>query len=197
MHHEVQAKKSAAQSQKSNRIELIDNVNAKYKFRKADSSEILQGINLAESLIGKELASVDTIRRLDEHTECTVWVNGDPVAGVHFIVPLTFAGEIAVREGVFDASNPSLAHCATPDDEYAGIYVGAYAGSTHEVRKNIMQGAAEIRLLCFGSLPCFARAATDDGARSMRSLGFKPLAGDKNNLWCQEALMPVNRGELP
>jgi len=147
----ITPKTAEAQEKHSNKIGLIYELNAKHKFRKANHSETVRGVTLAETLIGQKLAAVENIKALDAHTQCTVWVNGDPIEGVHFMVPLTKEGEIAVREGAFNPSAPSLSHCASPEQNYAGVYVGAYAGATREVRKNIMQGAAEIRFLCFGA----------------------------------------------
>ena len=69
--------------------------------------------------------------------------------------------------------------------------MGVYAGATREARRAIMQSSAILRVELFGSVPCFARAATEDGALSMESLGFEPLKGNSKKLWVQEALFPA------
>jgi len=43
-------------------------------------------------------------------------------------------------------------------------------------------------------VPCFARGATEDGKRSMASLGFSPVEGGLADLWGQDAL-PVKKEE--
>ena len=169
-------------------VASIYRVNEQFGFRKASHAELMDGLQLAESLIGQSLADADTISNLDQHTTVTVWVWGQPIHGIHFMIPLTEVGTNAVRAGTFSASNPDLTHCATPADVCAGIYVGAYAGATKDARRSIMQGAAFIRATCFASVPCFARAATDDGKRSMRSLGFGPLPNGDPAIWAQEAI---------
>jgi hypothetical protein len=45
-----------------------------------------------------------------------------------------------------------------------------------------------MRVEQFGAVPSFARGATEDGRRSMASLGFSPLEGGLPDLWVQEAL---------
>lgn len=169
-------------------------VNEQFGFRKANRQEFDEGITLAERLIGSDLADRELIWALDNHTTITVWVCGHPISGVHIMVPLTAAGTEAMRRGLFDPANPNLLHCARPTDPCAGVYVGAYAGDTRQARKNIMQGAAFIRVACFGQVPCFARAATGDGARSMTSLGFQPVSNQPDALWVQEALQRREKG---
>lgn len=169
----------------------IAKVNADFGFRPATPDELKTGLALCERLIGRSLASYEAMLRLHRHTTNAAWVWGRPITGIHLMTPLTPAGEDAVRCGEFLPAEPSLDHCAAPGDLCAGVYVGAYAGQTREARKSIMQGAGIIRVACFAHVPCFARAATDDGARSMLSLGFAPVdQADPDGLWVQEALSP-------
>lgn len=166
----------------------IYDVNRQFGFRLATKLELKQGLRLAESLIGQELASEEVIWKLQEYSKVTAWVYGHPIEGIHFLVPLTVQGELAVREGRFNPANPDFQHCAREGDVCAGVYVGAYAGSTKNARRSIMQGAAIIRVQCFGHSPCFANAATGDGARSMISLGFGPMSDEPGALWWQAAI---------
>ena len=41
----------------------------------------------------------------------------------------------------------------------------------------------------YAQVPCFARAATEDGARSMESLGWMPAGFGADKLWMQGALV--------
>lgn len=170
-------------------LDAVRKVNGDFGFRAASGPEIKDAVALAERLIGQRIADLDVLKRLQAHTTVSLWVLGDPVVGMHIMAPLTPAGERAVRRGEFRPENPDLNHCAAPGEPCGGVYVGIYAGETRDARRAIMQGAGVMRLMCFGTVPCFARAATDDGARSMTSLGFHPIEGGLPGLWVQEALV--------
>ena len=55
-----------------------------------------------------------------------------------------------------------------------------------------MSGAGEIRVTVYAQEPSFARAATEDGARSMESLGWRPAGFGADKLWMQGALTTPN-----
>lgn len=55
-----------------------------------------------------------------------------------------------------------------------------------------MMAAGITRLEFFAPAPCFARGATEDGKRSMGSLGFHPLEGGLPDLCVQDPL-PVSQ----
>lgn len=155
-------------------------------FRHASIGELAEGIRLAESLMGAKIATPDAVMRMDVVTGMTAWVTGDPIEGVFLVLPLSPAGEQAVRDGTYCPADPAPAHLAWQGRDVAGVYIGVYAGATKEARRAVMTAAAVMRMDQFAAVPTFARGATDDGKRSMASLGFSPLEGGLPDLWVQE-----------
>ena len=159
-----------------------------FGFRHAGMADLTSGIRLAETLLGSAIATPEAVARMDVVTGMTAWVTGDPVNGVFLVLPLSVAGERAVRDGTYNPAEPDPAHLAWQGREVAGVYIGVYAGATKEARRAVMTAAAVMRVELFAPVPSFARGATDDGKRSMASLGFVPLEGGLPDLWVQEAL---------
>lgn len=161
---------------------------ADFGFRHASIAELTEGIRLAEKLMGSSIATPEAVMRMDVVTGMTAWVTGNPVEGIFLVLPLSPAGEQAVREGTYCPADPAPAHLAWQGRDVAGVYIGVYAGATKEARRAVMTAAAVMRVEMFAQVPSFARGATDDGKRSMASLGFSPLEGGLPDLWVQEAL---------
>lgn len=159
-----------------------------FGFRHAGIADLTAGIQLAESLMGSQIATPEAVARMDIVTGMTAWVTGEPVDGVFLVLPLSPAGEQAVRDGTYVPADPAPAHLAWQGRDVAGVYIGVYAGVTKEARRAVMTAAAVMRMELFAPVPSFARGATEDGKRSMASLGFTPLEGGLPDLWVQEAL---------
>lgn len=162
---------------------------ANFGWRGANEAEIPEMLALGERLIEDQLISPDVLAHLHDLTGIAAWVFGDPVEGLVISVPLTEAGLDAVQDNVFVAKNPDDAHVAAVGQPCAGVYIGIYAGETKEARKAVMSGAGVIRMAIYAQVPCFARAATEDGARSMESLGWSPAGFGADKLWMQGALI--------
>lgn len=172
---------------------LIDHVRLamraeEFGFRRGDFQELKAGLRLAEELTGQTMATPESITWIDSLTGMTGWVTGDPVDGIFISVPLTADGVEAVRNGTFIPAWPALAHVCAEGAACAGVYIGIYAGATNVARRRVMMAAAVVRVDICGAIPCFARGATEDGRRSMASLGFQPIEGGLSDLWGQEAL---------
>jgi len=159
-----------------------------FGFRHAGLADLTAGIEMAESLMGSAIATAEAVMRMDVVTGMTAWVTGAPVDGIFFVLPLSPAGEQAVRDGSYHPADPAPAHLAWQGRDVAGVYIGVYAGATKEARRAVMTAAAVMRVELFAPVPSFARGATEDGKRSMASLGFSPLEGGLPDLWVQEAL---------
>ena len=164
-----------------------------FGWRLAKSSEHADMMALAEDLLGSRLTSAKIIEWIHSVTGSTSWVCGDPIDGVFIIVPVSPAGLNAIQTGTFDPGSPEKAHLAALGQTCAGVYVGAYAGATHEARKKVMMATVTMRVEGYGQVPAFARAATDDGARSMVSLGFEPAGFGADKLWMQPPLRKPER----
>lgn len=167
---------------------MLDNM-ANFGWRPANEQEIPQMVALGEKLVGDRLISPDVLAHLHDLTGTTAWVFGDPVEGLVISVPLTEAGLDAVQDNEFVAKTPDDAHVAAAGQHCAAVYIGIYAGETKAARKAVMSGAGVIRMAIFAQVPCFARAATEDGARSMESLGWTAAGFGADKLWMQGALV--------
>lgn len=169
----------------SKMIEQMSN----FGWRTANEKEIPEMLALGERLIEDRLISPETLAHLHDLTGITAWVFGDPVEGLVISVPLSEAGLDAIQDNEFVAKTPDDAHVAAAGQPCAGVYIGIYAGETKEARKAVMSGAGVIRMAIYAQVPCFARAATEDGARSMESLGWSPAGFGAEKLWMQGALV--------
>lgn len=172
-------------------IETLEILANDFGFRKASSLELRDGLRMAEELLNAPLADAEDVERMDNITGYTSWVTGSPVEGIFLTIPLSKAGEMAVRNGTYMPGSPDEAHLCRKDEFCYGFYIGVYAGATYEARKNIMTASAVLRMKLFAAFPCFARGATEDGIRSMLSLGFTPIEGGLPDLYVQEALVKV------
>lgn len=170
-------------------LKLLEKRASDFGFRRATFSEIEDGVVLAEDLLNSKIANAEQIAAMDAVTQCTAWVTGDPVDGIFLTIPLSEAGEAAVRNGTYSPKSPAKQHLCSKGSPCSAFYIGIYAGNTKQARKNIMTAAATLRVELFASVACFARGATDDGVRSMRSLGFGPISGGLPELFVQEALI--------
>lgn len=159
-----------------------------FGFRKASCAELGAGLALAERLTGQAMATAASILWIESLTGMAAWVTGDPVDGVFITMPLSAAGVAAVRDGSFVPASLSLAHICCAGEACAGVYIGVYAGATKEARRRVMMAAGSTRKEFFAPVPCFARGVTEDGKRSMASLGFQPVEGGLPDLWGQNPL---------
>ena len=164
-----------------------------FGWRSATSEEIPVLVELGERLNNDRLAAAPTIERVHNATKISAWAYGDPIEGLVLCVPLSEAGLTALQANEFQPGNPADQHIAAAGETCAGCYIGIYAGSTYEARKAVMTGAGVIRMGIFSQVPCFARAATEDGARSMESLGLAPAGFGPDKLWMQGALSAPTR----
>lgn len=169
-------------------LSLVVKRTGDFGFRLADHEELQAAVVMAEELIKGKIASVEAIQDMNDHTRMTAWVTGRPVDGIFLTIPLTASGERAVRSGMYNPAKPALEHLAKAGQGVSAFYVGVYAGLTREARKKIMIASAVLRMEVFAAYPAYARAATDDGRRSMESLGFEPYQGGLPDLYVQRPL---------
>jgi hypothetical protein len=162
---------------------------ATFGLRPATINEIPHALALAEELTGQDMAQADVVIATHSFTGSTVLVLGQPIIGVFINILLSEAGVEAVTNGTFYPGKPDRSHIAGIGEVCHGLYTGVYAGRTRDARRQIMQCSATLRVEFFGSIPLFARAATDDGARSMASLGFRPASGGLKDLWVNDPAM--------
>lgn len=183
----------AASNTSASRPFIVDTAQMVWRFaqfglRPATMAEIPHALALAEALTGQAMAPAEIVRATHAFTGTTVLVLGQPLSGVFINILLSDAGVAAVTSGHFNPGNPDRHHIAGIGETCFGLYTGVYAGMTRDARRQIMQCSATLRVEFFGSVPLFARAATEDGARSMASLGFRPATGGLKDLWVHDPL---------
>jgi hypothetical protein len=157
-------------------------------LERCPASALRSALTLGESLLGSSVARAEVVSTLDAITQMTVWITGNPVNGLYLIVPLTEQGRAAVESGEYNPGDPAIRHVAPARTPIFGLYVGVYAGATKEARRNIMAASANVRVSLYAPVPCYARGATEDGARSMQSLGFRRLEGGLPDLFVFDPL---------
>lgn len=159
-----------------------------FGFRVATPAELAAGVAISEALMGKRIAPLEVVSRIQAQTGVSTWVTGVPVDGFFLFVPLSAEGVRAVRTGTYIPAQTKLEELALKGSECCGVYVGVCAGASHDARRNVMTVSAVMRVELFASVPCFSRAATSDGARAMLSLGFRPVLDGQPDMYVQEAL---------
>ncbi|WP_139792259.1 hypothetical protein [Henriciella litoralis] len=161
-----------------------------FGLRRCPMGRVQEALSLGEDLIAGSLSRPEVVSTVDAITGMTIWVveTDSQLNGVYLIVPLTEEGRAAVESGDFNPADPALRHLAPAGTAIFGLYIGIYAGSTKDARRSIMAASANVRVSRFSPVPVFARAATEDGARSMLSLGFRPLEGGLPDLFVSDPL---------
>ena len=160
-----------------------------FGFRLADVHEIGATLALAERLLNIKLTPEPIVRAAHEYCGGAVWVLGtDRITGFILSLPLSRAGEAAMRNGTFKPTDPNHAHFARIGEQMYGTYCWVYGGESHADRKAVMMASGTTRLELVPMLPVFARGATDDGVRSAYSLGMVPCHDSLPDLFVQEAL---------
>jgi hypothetical protein len=168
----------------------MESVMDKYDIRRCPPEQMRDTLELGEALIDGTLASPQVVATVDAITQMTIWNTGDPVSGLYLIVPVTEQGRAAVEDGSFNPGDPAIRHIAPANTPIFGVYCGIYAGSTRDARRSVLRAAGDLRLNVFGPVPVYARGATEDGARSMLTLGYRPFEGGLPNLFISD---PVER----
>ncbi|WP_143435294.1 hypothetical protein [Henriciella aquimarina] len=163
--------------------EKMEQAMGAHGLHRCRSDEVKHALALGEALLGAPLARAEVVSTLDAITQMTFWVTGQPVNGLYLTLPLTEEGRSAVEDGTFRPGDPALRHVAPARTPIFGLYVGVYAGATKDARRNIMAASATVRVALYGPVPCYARGATEDGARSMLSLGFRRFEGGLSDLF--------------
>lgn len=166
--------------------ERVAAIMGKYSLRRARASEVIETLKLGEALVGGALARPEVVATIDTITRMTIWNTGDPIAGIFLVVPVTEEGRSAVEDGSFNPADPAIRHIAPANTPIFGVYCGIYAGATREARKSVLMAAGDLRLNAFAPVPTYARGATEDGARSMLTLGYRPLQGGLKDLFVSD-----------
>ena len=156
---------------------MVEQVMGRYGIVRCPSERMDETLGLGEQLIGGSLARPEIVSTVDAITQMTIWMTGDPLAGLFLVVPVTEQGRSAIEDHIAPANTPIF-----------GVYCGVYAGATREARRAVLQAAGDLRINVFSPVPVYARGATEDGARSMLSLGYRPAEGGLPDLFVSDPM---------
>ena len=147
----------------------------------ATELDIVEGHALAARTVGDRVATVETLLRIQAHTECASYVVRGPdgnLAGALSIIPLTLAAGPGLALGAFDGLTPPEAHAARPGDPVIALYGWGMAGVTWRGRATVMAAAVALHREIHPDLPLYGRAATPGGERTLlKRIGAHPVPG--------------------
>jgi hypothetical protein len=181
---------------------------AAFGFRATASHEMEAMHAAAERIMGAHLAPVDAVRAVEEHSGGTCHIHieqaarknavnqadqdgdgptpavlGGEITGIILLLPLSAAGEQAMRDGSFDTHIPKLQHVCRPGDYFPGMYVWLYAGKGMRARLNVMRCCITWRDGFYQNVRGYGRGATPEGANAMLHLGFHTVPFGVPNLF--------------
>jgi hypothetical protein len=147
----------------------------------ASSAEIVEGHALATRTVSPNIATVETLARIQELTAASCFTARAPngsIAGVIAVIPLTPAAGSSLAAGIFDGVNPPVEMAARPGDPVIAIYGWGMAGATWRGRATVMAGAVKLHREIFPTIPLYGRAATPGGERTLlRRIGAQAVPG--------------------
>lgn len=147
----------------------------------ATNDEILEGRVLAARTVSPDIATVETLCRIQDLTHASCFTSRAPdslIAGVIAIIPLRAAARPFLAAGVFDGVTPPQELVARPGEPVIAIYGWGMAGATWRGRATVMAGAVKLHREIFPTLPLYGRAATPGGERTLlRRIGAQPVPG--------------------
>jgi hypothetical protein len=164
--------------------DIVDRV-AEVGLRPANDDELDAARGLAAGLIGSDIATVDTLRAVQAATGASILVTRDSegVAGVLAALLVRPRGRAQIEAGCFDGVGVDLDLLARPGETPAAFYAWGIASRSREASRAVVAGAAELSRL-FATMPRFARAATEAGARILTArMGYLPVCGAPNLYW--------------
>lgn len=149
-------------------------------FSLARSYDIVAGRPAAAALVGDDIATVSTMLRVQARSGCTSFVarsaGGGLIAAVSAI-PLTLAAVADLVAGRFNGVTPADRQVARPADTPMAFYIWGAAGFTWRGRRLALAASIAMQREVYPTLPLYARAATDDGARVLQQrMGANPLS---------------------
>ena len=147
----------------------------------ASRDEIMQGRALAARTVSPDIATVETLCRIQDLTGASCFTSRTPegsIAGVIAIIPLRADARSQLSGGMFDGVAPPEELVARPGEPVIAIYGWGMAGATWRGRATVMAGAVKLHRVIFSTLPLYGRAATPGGERTLlRRIGAQPVPG--------------------
>lgn len=147
----------------------------------ASDQEIAEGRDLAAQTVGPNIATVETLIRVQRRTCSSSFVlrgaRGE-LAGVIAVIPLTPAAAPALAAGVLDGVDPPDEMIARSGEPVVAFYGWGMAGATWRGRAGVMAGAVRLHREIFPTIPLYGRAATPGGERTLlKRIGAQAVPG--------------------
>ena len=153
----------------------------KLDLRLAGLDEIIQGRELAAATLGPNIATVETLSRVQELTASSSFTfrsTDRRLAGVLAVIPLRPAAAAGLAAGIFDGVNPPEHLIARPGDPVVAFYGWGVAGNSLRGRAAVMQAAVALHQDIFPTIPLYGRAATPGGERTLlKRIGARAVPG--------------------
>lgn len=145
---------------------------------RAGADDISVLLESAKVAMGVTLARKDVVARIACDNPDCIWVfrRHGRLAGGFAMLMLNNDGLSALLADRLDFAAPAAALLAPYGTRPAAIYVWAVLGAS-VAAEGIARVIARVQQYPYELADIFATAATDDGLRFMRGLGFRPVAG--------------------
>lgn len=147
----------------------------------ANHAEIRAGRDLAARTVGPNIASFETLVRVQELTSSSSFTFKGPdgrLSGVLAVIPLTPLAAPELQAGIFDGIEPPERLIARPGEPVIAFYGWGMAGSTLRGRAAVMAAAIALHREIFPTIPLYGRAATPGGERALlKRIGASPVPG--------------------
>ena len=151
--------------------------------RMARNEDFRSLLQLAQTLIGGEHATENTVRRVALHRPDSIWsfMQGSRIVGVFAMLLLNRVGVRALLAKEMNTRDPSLEFLAVAGETPVGIYFWAVAHSS--ASDGILQMFGRLQSPPYDSANIYAFPVTASGLRFLRGWGFKPVTGHSCDLY--------------
>jgi hypothetical protein len=153
------------------------------------ADELAEARELAERLMGHEVASLDTYRAVMAIQPASVLVFKEDgrVTGVTASLFLRRRAVDVIVRGRFNALTPDVDLLAREGEHPAAAYGWGVAVATRPASKAILGGGVAMKDVLFPTLTAFARAVTGAGRHiCLTRYGYRPLRGPDDDLLVSE-----------
>jgi len=163
------------------RLDTAKVIMERYNVRFPTYADIASLKQQAQPLIAAPIASNEVVQAVQEHTgQCLFMIDdksGKFGAGV-LLVPLTTSGAYHIISGNRLGHDVDLKWVSGPDDAPKAILVWALIGKNTFYAGKMLGFCRAMGREVHHDIPVLAYAATEDGARIMDRIGFKPMGDD-------------------
>lgn len=163
---------------------LVPSAKSSLSLTSAREDELVLALDQATRLIGSELASLETVRRVWKFNRdnITVFRRGGKPVGVCALLLLNKAGLASLILGDFNPSEPDLSFLTPDQEEPAAIYVWGVV-SPGIASEGVKQMSMRFRTPLYRRADLYTRAATKGGERMILGTGYVAVPGSPLSLF--------------